>query len=36
MRLHKVHTGHRLRDKVMLGIMRLAMGHAPGVVRTLM
>ncbi len=36
MRLHKVHTGHRLRDKVMLGIMRLVMGHAPGVVRTLM
>jgi hypothetical protein len=36
MRLHKVHTGHRLRDKVMLRIMRLMMGHAPGVVRTLM
>ena len=36
MRLQKVHTGHRLRDKVMLRIMRLVMGHAPGVVRTLM
>jgi hypothetical protein len=36
MRLHKVHTGHRLPDKAMLGIMRLVMGHAPGVVRTLM
>jgi hypothetical protein len=36
MRLHKVHTGHRLRDKATLGIMRLVMGHAPGVVRTLM
>jgi hypothetical protein len=36
MRLQKVHTGHRLRDKAMLGIMRLVMGHAPGVVRTLM
>lgn len=36
MRVHKVHAGHRLRDKVMLGMMRLVMGHAPGVVRTLM
>jgi hypothetical protein len=36
MRLPKVHTGHRLRDKAMLGMMRLIMGHAPGVVRTLM
>ena len=36
MRLHKVHTGQRLRDKAMLGVMRLVMGHAPGVVRTLM
>ena len=36
MRLQKVHTGHRLRDKAMLGMMRLIMGHAPGVVRTLM
>lgn len=36
MRLLKVHSGHRLRDKAMLGIMRLIMGHAPGVVRTLM
>jgi hypothetical protein len=36
MRLAKVHSGHRLRDRVMLGVMRLMMGHAPGVVRTLM
>lgn len=36
MRLRKVHTGHGLRDRAMLGIMRLMMGHAPGVVRTLM
>ena len=36
MRLRKVHAGHRLRDKAMLGIMRIAMGHAPGVVRTLL
>jgi len=35
MRLTKVHRGHGLRDKLMLGVMRLAMGHAPGVVRTL-
>jgi hypothetical protein len=36
MRLQKVHAGHRLRDRAMLGMMRLIMGHAPGVVRTLM
>jgi hypothetical protein len=36
MRLPKVHTGHRLRDRAMLTMMRLVMGHAPGVVRTLM
>ena len=35
MRLPKVHTGHRLADKAMLGLMRVVMGHAPGVVRTL-
>jgi len=35
-RLHKVHTGHRLRDKAMLRLMRVVMGHAPGVVRTLL
>jgi hypothetical protein len=35
MRLRKVHEGHRLPDKAMLGLMRLVMGHAPGVVRTL-
>ena len=31
-----MHRGHRLRDKLMLGMMRMMMGHAPGVVRTLM
>jgi hypothetical protein len=36
MRLHKVHTGHRLRDKAMLRLMRVVIGHAPGVVRTLL
>jgi hypothetical protein len=36
MRLQKVHRGHRLRDKLMLGMMRVVMGHAPGVVRTLL
>jgi hypothetical protein len=35
MRLEKVHKGHRLGDKAMLGLMRVVMGHAPGVVRTL-
>jgi hypothetical protein len=36
MRLQKVHRGHGLRDKALLGLMRLVMGHAPGVVRTLL
>ena len=36
MRIRKVHSGHRLRDRAMLAMMRLFMGHAPGVVRTLM
>jgi hypothetical protein len=36
MRLQRVHAGHRLRDRAMLAMMRLIMGHAPGVVRTLM
>ena len=36
MRLLKVHHGHRLPDRAMLGVMRLVMGHAPGVVRTLL
>ena len=36
MRLRKVHTGHRLRDKAMLGLMRIIIGHAPGVVRTVL
>ena len=35
MRLGKVHSGHGLPDKAMLGLMRVVMGHAPGVVRTL-
>ena len=36
MRLKKVHQGHRLKDKVMLGMMQTFVGHAPGVVRTLL
>ena len=36
MRLRKVHSGHPLRDRFMLGMMRVMMGHAPGVVRTLL
>lgn len=36
MRLKNVHQGHGLADKTKLGIMRLIMGHAPGVVRTLL
>ncbi len=35
MRLRKVHSGHKFPDKVMLGLMRVMAGHAPGVVRTL-
>jgi hypothetical protein len=35
MRLPKVHEVHRLRDRAMLRLMRVVMGHAPGVVRTL-
>jgi hypothetical protein len=35
-RLKTVHTGHRLRDRMLLGVMRMFMGHAPGVVRTLL
>ena len=35
MRLKKVHDGHRLPDKLMLTMMNLIVGHAPGVVRTL-
>jgi hypothetical protein len=36
MRLQRVHKGHGLPDKLMLGVMRILMGHAPGVVRTLL
>lgn len=35
MRLQRVHQGHALPDRLMLLLMRLATGHAPGVVRTL-
>ena len=35
MRLQKVHRGHPFRDRALLGLMRVVMGHAPGVVRTL-
>ena len=35
MRLKKVHSGHRLPDKALLGFMQLVAGHASGVVRTL-
>lgn len=35
MRLRKVHAGHALPDKALFLVMRLVMGHAPGVVRTL-
>jgi len=35
MRLQRVHRGHRFPDKALLGFMRIIMGHAPGVVRTL-
>ena len=36
MRLKKVHSGHAFRDRAMLAVMRAVMGHAPGVVRTLL
>ena len=36
MRLKKVHSGHRVPERAMLGVIRIVMGHAPGVVRTLM
>jgi hypothetical protein len=36
MRLQRVHKGHGLPDRLMLGVMRILMGHAPGVVRTLL
>lgn len=35
MRLKRVHAGHALPDKMMLGVIRILAGHAPGVVRTL-
>lgn len=35
MRLQRVHQGHGLKDKAILGVIRLTMGHAPGVIRTL-
>ena len=36
MRLARVHSSHKLRDRALLGIIRLVQGHAPGVVRTLL
>lgn len=36
MRLRRVHTGHRLPDKLQLAAIRIFAGHAPGVVRTLL
>ncbi len=36
MRLRRVHRSHPLPDRLVLGIMRLMTGHAPGVVRTLL
>ncbi len=36
MRLRRVHGGHALPDRLVLGVMRLMTGHAPGVVRTLL
>ena len=35
MRLQKVHHGHRIREKAILSVIRVMMGHAPGVIRTL-
>lgn len=35
MRLRAVHRGHALPDRAMLMMVRLMMGHAPGVIRTL-
>ena len=35
MRLRRVHRGHGLGDTLMLGLIRVMMGHAAGVVRTL-
>jgi hypothetical protein len=35
MRLKKVHQGHGLGDRLLLMLMRIVAGHAPGVVRTL-
>jgi hypothetical protein len=35
MRLRKVHTGHHLREKAILAVIRVMAGHAPGVLRTL-
>jgi hypothetical protein len=35
-RIPKVHSSHRLRDRALLAIIGLLQGHAPGVVRTLL
>ena len=36
MRLQRVHRGHPLGDRLKLAAMRVFVGHAPGVVRTLL
>jgi hypothetical protein len=36
MRLQRVHRGHGLADRIKLTAMRIFVGHAPGVVRTLL
>jgi hypothetical protein len=35
-RLSRVHSGHSLRDRLKLAMVRVLAGHAPGVVRTLL
>ena len=35
MRLQRVHRGYGLKDKLLLAMMRVLAGHAPGVVRTI-
>jgi hypothetical protein len=34
-RIAKVHSGHKLRDKLFLALLKIVAGHAPGVLRTL-
>jgi hypothetical protein len=35
-RLSRVHSGHGLRDRLKLAMIRVLAGHAPGVVRTML